>query len=461
MDKLSGIWSEFLDIVKKEVGSRIVDTWFKAIVLKRWDAISKTVFLVPPNNFVKDWVCSNYKNLLTLHLSRLFNVQEIKIEFTSLEVESVKHQGEGIKIVPAVQTDTISTKKKSGNIVQFSKNRASINDSYTFESFIIGPNNSLAHAAAMAVADKMGELYNPLFVYGGPGLGKTHLLNAIGNKIKQKNKRAKVLYQSADRFVNEFIGAIRFDKIHLFKEKYKTIDVLLIDDIQFFSKKDQTQEAFFHIFNSLYESHKQIVFSSDTYPKDLEGIADRLKSRLESGLIVDVQTPTLETKVAILKRKGELSGQPIPDEIAYYTASVIDSNIRELEGALIRITAFANLTNQELTLELAQKVLNSTSRPSKGKLDLDTIAKTVCKDYNVSLLDIKSRSRSKNISLARQVAMFLMKDLTGASLQEIGAFLNRKDHSTVLYAVSRIKDMCRVQAEINLKIKSLHSQLTS
>lgn len=455
LDKLTGIWAEFLDIVKKEVGSRIVDTWFKAITLNKWDSISKTVYLTPPNKFVKDWVCSNYKDLLSLHLGRLFNTQSINIEFVSSDVAQ---QTNDIVLANSPQPLSIEKKRRT-SIANLSPIRGCINSNYTFDSFVIGPNNSLAHAAALAVADKIGQLYNPLFVYGGPGLGKTHLLHAIGNKLRETNGRAKVLYQSADRFVNEFIGAIRFDKLHQFKDKYKNIDVLLIDDIQFFSKKDQTQEAFFHIFNSLYESDKQIVFSSDTYPRDIEGLADRLKSRLESGLIVDVQKPTLETKIAILKRKAELSGEVLPDDIAYYTASVIDSNIRELEGALIRITAFANLTNRELTLELAQKVLNNVSRPSKTKLDFDDIAKIVCKSYGTTLKDLKSKSRSKNISLARQVTMFLMKDVLGASLREIGEFLKRKDHSTVLYSVDRIKEMCELEVEFDAKIKGMRSQL--
>ena len=456
MDKLSGIWIEFLDIVKKEVGSRIVDTWFKAIVLKRWDAIESVVYLMPPNKFVKDWICSNYMDLLNVNLGRLFNVKNINVKFISLDaIES-----SSIAILPQqALTEMISVKKRKTGITQFSKIPVSINTNFTFDSFVIGPNNSLAHAAALAVTEKSGKLYNPLFIYGGPGLGKTHLLHAIGNQIKLQDKRAQVLYQSADRFVNEFIGAIRFDKIHLFKEKYKTIDVLLIDDIQFFSKKDQTQEAFFHIFNSLYESHKQIVFSSDTYPRYIEGIADRLKSRLESGLIVDIQKPTLETKIAILKRKAELSGEPLPDDIAYYTASVIDSNIRELEGALIRIIAFANLTNQPLSLELAERVLNSVARPKEFKLDLDTISKAVCSNYAVSVGDLKSKSRNKKNSFARQVAMYLMKELTGSSLQEIGSFLNRKDHSTVLHAISKIKALRQKDPEIESKIKLIHNQL--
>ena len=456
MDKLSGIWIEFLDIVKKEVGSRIVDTWFKAIVLKRWDAMDSTVYLMPPNKFVKDWICSNYMDLLNVNLGRLFNVKNINVKFISLDaIES-----SSIAILPQqALTEIISTKKRKTGITQFSKIPVSINTNFTFDSFVIGPNNSLAHAAALAVTEKSGKLYNPLFIYGGPGLGKTHLLHAIGNQIKLQDKRAQVLYQSADRFVNEFIGAIRFDKIHLFKEKYKTIDVLLIDDIQFFSKKDQTQEAFFHIFNSLYESHKQIVFSSDTYPRYIEGIADRLKSRLESGLIVDIQKPTLETKIAILKRKAELSGEPLPDDIAYYTASVIDSNIRELEGALIRIIAFANLTNQPLSLELAERVLNSVARPKEFKLDLDTISKAVCSNYAVSVGDLKSKSRNKKNSFARQVAMYLMKELTESSLQEIGSFLNRKDHSTVLHAISKIKALRQKDPEIESKIKLIHNQL--
>ena len=447
MSFLSGIWKEFLEIVRKEEGSRVVDTWFKAVALDRWDAINKIVYLAPPNNFVKEWICSNYISLIQLHLGRLFNVIDLEVKFDS-EAQLSPNLNAPVPIL---------RNKKS---VKFDQTKGGINQNYNFETFVIGPNNSLAHAAALAVTEKIGQLYNPLFIYGRSGLGKTHLLHAIGNKIRQQSK-AQVLYQSADRFVNEFIGAIRFNKTHLFKEKYKDIDLLLIDDIQFFSRKDQTQEAFFHIFNNLYESNKQIVFSSDAYPRDIEGLADRLKSRLESGLVVDIQKPTLETKIAILKKKATLGSEQVSDDIFYYIASIVDSNIRELEGALIRVTAFANLTGQELTLELAQKVLSGIKQPKQKKFSLDSIAKTICNNYSLNIGDLKSKSRNKKFVIARQIAMFFMKDLTESSLQEVGAFFNKKDHSTVSHAIAKVKTLCRVDDNFNSRIKIINKQLTS
>ena len=361
------IWEEFLKIVAQEAGSHVVQTWLNAVTLTDWDAHEKMVYIKAPNIFVKEWIKSHYLSLFQLHLKRLLNVDSIKIIFLDNDfngvplLSDVKEQPVSLStIIPAIPMPELSLRNSSNLIVKKntgSKYRNSINRNYQFNTFVVGPSNQLAYAAAHAVTEKLGKLYNPLFIYGGSGLGKTHLLHAIGNAIKNSNKRLEILYQTADHFVNEFINAIRFDKVHQFKEKYQQIDVLLIDDIQFISNKEQTQEAFFHIFNMLYESHKQIVFSSDSDPAGINGLAERLRSRFEWGLVTDIQIPALETKIAILKRKAELCNQKIGDDVIEFVASRVVSNIRELEGSLIRITAFAAFTEQEITLELAKKIL--------------------------------------------------------------------------------------------------------
>jgi len=437
---IQGTWDQFLHILREEAGSRVVETWFKAVSLKRWDSLEQTAYLQAPNDFVKDWIVGNYLDLVRLHLGRLLNVATLKILFvvemqngqTETSVDSVEN---GIDLMPA-----ILDKPKKALMQQLqAKNRGSFNVSYQFETFVVGPSNSLASAAAQAVTEKPGLLYNPLFIYGGSGLGKTHLLHAIGNGIRSRNPKACILYQTADRFVSEFINAIRFDRVHKFQAKYHNVDVLLIDDIQFISNKEQTQEAFFHIFNSLYDSHKQIVFSSDTFPQNIAGIAERLRSRLAWGLVTDIHVPSLETKVAILKRKADLHGESLDEKVAHFIATRVDSNIRELEGALIRVLAFASLTQQPVSLELANRVLMRVQTQEAVGADFNQVVKCVSKYYSYTLTDLRSKKRSKNLSLARQVAMFLMKRTTDKSLRDIGYFLGGRDHSTVMHALDKVE----------------------
>lgn len=456
---LGSIWEEFLKIVREEAGSRVVETWLKAVIIVRWDSINRTIYVQAPNSFVKEWVRTHYINLFNLHLGRLLNVDNIIIVFVD-QPEAIEDKHQVKEVVKVEDRNNISNNsaKLPAKNNQF-KSRGYINGNYQFNSFVIGPNNSLAYSAAYAVTQKPGTLYNPLFIYGESGLGKTHLLHAIGNQIKLNNKDAIVLYQTADRFVNEFINAIRFDKTYLFKEKYKDIDVLLIDDIQFISNKDQTQEAFFHIFNSLYESHKQIVFSSDSYPRDIQGLAQRLRSRLESGLVTDIHAPTIETKIAILKKKLELNNEVVPEDVLYFIASKVDSNVRELEGSLIRVLAFSNLTNQIISLELAKKVLNNVKSKSSESVTLAEIVKVVGKKYSYTLSDLQSISKGKELAFARQISMYLMKQLTPKSLQDIGLFLKRKNHSTVVHAVNKIQKMRDADPDFNCKVKQLEEEL--
>ncbi len=449
------IWQEFLKIAKEEAGSRVVETWFKAVSLQRWDQSEKIVYLQAPNSFVQDWIKSNYIPLIELHLKRLLSVDAVKIIFipSSENVEVTLSSS----TVPVVALD--ETKLMPAQSLLYKK-KITHTRTYAFDSFVVGPNNSLAYAAAQAVADKPGVIYNPLFIYGDSGLGKTHLLHAIGNEIKIKHKKAVTLYQTADRFVNEFINAIRFDKIHQFQAKYKNVDVLLIDDIQFISNKEQTQEAFFHIFNTLYDAQKQIVFSSDAFPHDIGGVTERLKYRLSWGLVVDMHVPTLETKIAILKKKAELNNEHLVDEVAYFIASRV-SNVRELEGSLIRVMAFASLTKQNITLDLVQKVLIRATPIMQKPICFEKVIKCIGKYYPYDLSALRSKNRSKDLSFVRQLTMFLMKKVTDKSLRDIGIFLGGRDHSTVLHALERIENQAQEDNEFQNRLRQLEQDILS
>ncbi len=456
---MNNIWQEFLKIIHEEVGSRVVETWFKAVQFYQWDAPHKTAYLRAPNQFVKDWLTSHYQHLFHQHLGRLLNEKEIRVTF----IESVQTTVTPAVVVPSQITEPTKIVPHRPSMALIQKNprtRDSLNPHYSFDSFVVGPHNKLAFAAANAVTEKPGRLYNPLFIYGSSGLGKTHLLHAIGNHIKKQARSANILYQSADRFVNEFINAIRFDKVYQFETRYKDVDVLLVDDIQFISNKEQTQEAFFHIFNTLHQAHKQIVFTSDSLPCDIAGLAERMRSRLEGGLIADIQLPKLETKIAILRKKAELNNEHLSDEVANFIASHVTSNVRELEGALIRIFAFASLTKQSLTIELAQKVLLRNKTTQQQTLDLHHIATKVAAHFDYTLQEIRSNKRNKDLTLARHVALYFMKKLTTRSLKEIGSFLERKDHSTVIHAYEKIEQYKKNNNPFIEKLSRIEQEIT-
>lgn len=468
--KIKSIWEEFLIIIKEEAGSRVVDTWFKAVTLSHWDSILHVASLEAPNQFVLDWIKNNYSSLIQTHLSRLLHVDKIKLLFIlhgeQKQQSNDSHKREQNHLPPIVSTPAIAesnivynSKQSQQNQISVARARGTLNLNQTFSTFVVGPSNSLAYAAAQAVAEKPGNLYNPLFFYGGSGLGKTHLLHAIGNEIKVSYPKAVILYQTADRFVNEFINAIRFDKVHKFQEKYKSVDVLLIDDIQFISNKEQTQEAFFHIFNSLYDLKKQIIFSSDTVPQNIRGLAERLRSRLAWGLVADIRSPALETKIAILKKKAELSNELLPDDVAHFIASRVVSNIRELEGSLIRVMAFASLTGQQVSLELAQKVLVRQGEVRSEPVDFEKIIKCLSNYYPYKLEQLRSKDRSKDLACVRQIAMFLMKKMTDKSLRDIGIFLGGRDHSTVMHALAKVQEQCELDDSFKVNLQRLEEDI--
>lgn len=459
---ISTIWAEFLKIIKDEAGSRVVDTWFNAVTLKNWNPLELTVDLEVPNVFVKDWLTLNYIKLIQTNLERLFNRSPLHITFTTrsdIIHDQVIPQVMSVATPVSVTVPVASIKNHAVPCASERTYSSGLKNNYRFNTFIVGPNNTLAYAAAHAVVDKPGILYNPLFLYGSSGLGKTHLLHAIGHEVCQKNSKAAVLYQSADRFVNEFINAIRFDKIHRFQEKYKAVDVLLIDDIQFISGKDQTQEAFFHIFNILYEAQKQIVFTSDTEPTKLHGFAARLRSRLACGLVADISTPTFETKIAIVKKKAELSEIVIEDQVARYVASLDIDNIRELEGALIRLVASASISGQPITLDFAYTMFEKDNVRPQTSPDFDYIVKCVSHYYPYTFDQLRSKGRNKDLATARHIVMFLIKKLTNKSLREIGIYLGDRDHSTVMHAIEKIENTVRVDSLLAVKIANIEQAI--
>lgn len=503
------IWDEFLKILKEEAGSQIVETWFKAVTFEEWDPSTHTVILRAPNQFISTWIHDHYAELLKKHLARLLYTDNIQLMIIGAQLDKTNER----TIIPAsiVQKNNFGHAQAQQNIALHTNNNNSnsnynyqrhtqttqftshaqptypgtshgtstdthhklsviekktkerttcnLNENYRFENFIAGPSNSLAHAAAYAICENVGRVYNPLFIYGGTGLGKTHLLHAIGNEVKRQHPSLIVRYETSDHFINDFINCIRFDRSQQFRSKYQKIDVLLFDDIQFLSNKEQTQETFFHVFNVLHEQQKQIVLSSDTFPKEITGLQSRLKSRMEWGLVADIQTPDLETKIAILKKKSELHGVPLADDVAEFIASRVLSNIRELEGALIRVSAFSSLTNQTITLDLARRVLLNLQEKRPEGVSLDNILKIVCKNFSMSITDIKSKSRQKDISSVRQVALFLMKKTTFCSLQAIGSFVGGRDHSTVIHAITKIENLINEDASFAQKIKALEQEI--
>ena len=488
------IWEDFLKIIREEAGSQVVETWFKAAYFEQWNPEEKLVTLRLPNQFVSSWIQEHYIPLLRTHLGRLLHTNALKFQFNCnrpgiLQEEPLhpEPQDGSRTIIPASvlttenKHDTLQQKQttqqpqksqalqtiRQGTALETTsktkpkKIGGHINEAYLFDSFAVGPSNSLAHAAAYAVCQSLGKTYNPLFIYGGTGLGKTHLLHAIANESRQRNPSVVVHYETADSFMTEFINSIRFDKNHAFREKYQKIDLLLVDDIQFFSNKEQTQETFFHIFNILYEQQKQIVLSSDTFPKEIVGLQNRLKSRLEWGLVVDIQIPDIETKIAILRKKADQHTLRLPDDVADFIASRSMSNIRELEGALVRVGAFSALTNQPITLELAKRILLHLSDRKKEGVMLNNVLKVIVDHYDISVSCLKSKKRHKDISVVRQVAFYMMKKLTFCSLQAIGEFLGGRDHSTVIHAITKVENLLTTDPAFAQKLRALEQEILS
>jgi chromosomal replication initiator protein len=423
------LWDEVLRRVEGKVNRHSFATWFRPTTLLSSDG--STLRVGVPNGQFRDWLSKNYMGVLLEALGEA-GQGDLRIVFEEIGEEAP------ISAPPAAAE----------------REAPHLNPKYTFESFVVGSSNQFAHAAARAVAEIPSKSYNPLFIYGGVGLGKTHLMHAIGHYILAREKRLNVLYISTDRFINEMINAIRFDRLPSFRQKYRSIDVLLIDDIQFIAGKDRTQEEFFHIFNALHDAQKQIVISSDCPPRQIPTIEERLHSRFEWGLIADIQSPDIETKVAILRKKAEAEKVELPENVALFIASKVRTNIRELEGSLIRLIAYASLTGRDIDLALAQETLRDLLRTEDKPVTIEMIQKFVADHYSLKISELKAKNNSKSVAVPRQIAMYLTKSLTSSSLPEIGKEFGGKHHSTVIHSIRKIDDLRKQDPEFDRLINS-------
>jgi chromosomal replication initiator protein len=412
----------------------------------------------------RDWIVDNYMETIEESLQEL-KLNNYKIRFIAQgesisqdtndgqEPELAKQEPPLDRLLFDLEDEEISS--PVARFVDIEPVELPLNPKYTFDTFVVGSSNQFAHAAAMAVAESPSKAYNPLYIYGGVGLGKTHLMHAIGHAIKTRNKHLCLTYISSERFMNELINSIRYDKTLAFREKYRNIDVLLIDDIQFLAGKERTQEEFFHTFNALYDAQKQIVITSDCPPREIPTLEERLHSRFEWGLIADIQPPDLETKVAILKRKAEQEKINLPDNVALFIASKIKSNIRELEGALVRLIAYSSLTGLPMSISLAQDTLKGIIDEEDKTITIELIQKTVADYYGLRISDLKSKNNSRSIAVPRQVAMYLCKRMTKASLPEIGREFGGKHHTTVLHSINKIGELYDQKEDFHRVINSL------
>ena len=419
-------WQEVLTKVEESVNEQSFNTWFKPTQFIRRDGLA--LYIRVPNSFFRDW--------LNEHIDVVLN--------------AAKSAGLGdINVVYMIEESALRPIPPSQGSLDFDSIDNTLNLKYTFDTFVVGSSNQFAHAAALAVAERPSKAYNPLFMYGGVGLGKTHLMHAIGQEIKRRNRSLRLTYISTEKFTNDLISAIRYDKLLSFRERYRNNDVLLIDDIQFIAAKERTQEEFFHTFNALYDNHKQLVFSADCPPRDIPTLEERLHSRFEWGLIADIQPPDLETKIAILTKKAERHNVSLPDNVALYIASKIKSNIRELEGALVRLVAFASLHETEITLALAQDTLREILHSDEKAITIEMIQKTIADYYGMRVQDLKSRNNSQSVAMPRQICMYLSKKITGMSLPQIGREFGNKHHTTVLHSINKIEENRQTDRELN------------
>jgi chromosomal replication initiator protein len=429
---LMNLWDDVLEKVEKKLNRHSFATWFRPT---SYLAVHGSTLLVRvPNAQFKEWLTKNYHGVIAEALQEL-QQSDVTVSFEP------EPDAAGLASAPPTPDAEAAPS-------------LSLNPKYTFEGFVVGASNQFAHAAARAVAEIPSKSYNPLFLYGGVGLGKTHLMHAIGHYIHARNRHLNLLYISTDRFINEMINAIRFDRLPAFRQKYRAIDVLLVDDIQFIAGKDRTQEEFFHIFNALHDSQKQIVISSDCPPRQIPTIEERLHSRFEWGLIADIQPPDIETKVAILRKKADAERVELPENVALFIASKVRTNIRELEGSLIRLIAYSSLTGRDIDLSLTREILRDLLHTEDKPITIEMIQKFVADHYNVKLTELKAKNNSKAIAVPRQIAMYLTKTLTHASLPEIGKGFGGKHHSTVIHSVRKIDGLRKRDAEFDRLINS-------
>jgi chromosomal replication initiator protein len=436
-------WDKFLERVKSRVSINTFATWFQPTRLNR--AEGETLFVQIPSAVFRQVLTRTYGEIVKAVFHEI-GVPNTRVQYVCTEEE------------PAVAAAPSAVPVKQSKL-DFESSDHQLNLRYTFDSFVVGKSNEFAHAASRAVAEQPSKAYNPLFLYGGVGMGKTHLMHAIGHTIKKRNPAMRLSYVSAEKFTIEVINSLRFDRMISFRDRFHTVDVLLVDDIQFIAGKERTQEEFFHTFNALYEQQKQIVISSDCLPKDINSIEERLRSRFEWGLIADIQPPDLETKIAILQKKADNERFMLPDDVAEYIARAIKSNVRELEGALTRLMAYASLTGAIVSLATAQQVLRNIIASQEKRVTIDLIQKRVSEHFNLREQDLKVRSNTRAIAFPRQVAMYIVKQLTTASLPEIGRQFGGKHHTTVLHSIHKIEEMRRSDKDLNRTITRLMDAL--
>ena len=443
---MEDLWSKVSDSLKERVGQQNFDIWIKPI--RFISMVGESVELEVPNRFFKDWIHEHYSSHIQEALS-LLTQQPCLIKFR-------------IRNEKMNEKDFISPPMQTNDLLATPPFQTIFNSKYTFDNFVVGASNQFANAACLAVANSPAKNYNPLFIYGGVGLGKTHLLHAIGNHILQHHvlpNVKKICYITSEEFTNEVINSIRYEKMDEFRNKYRKMDILSIDDIQFIAGKERTQAEFFHTFNSLYEARKQIVVTSDKFPKDIPNFEERLRSRFEWGLIADIQPPDIETKVAILKKKAEHANIPIPNDVAFFLASQIDSNIRMLEGSLIRVGAFASLNNTPIDIQLAKEVLRNIIKPKEELISIDLVQKVVSNFFNIKISDLKVKRKYKSYVVPRQIAMYLSRKFTNASLLEIGEKFGGKDHSTVLHSIKKVEEKISKENSFNEIIENLMGKI--
>ena len=437
MQLLNDYWQKVLEVIEPEMVGISFDTWIKPLVPISMD--EQSIYLKASSSYQKLTLDKRYKEIIKIGFKHVTG-KEYDINFV---LNNEKEE-------PITE---VTNNVSSGNSI--------LNPKYTFDTFVIGENNRFAHAAALAVAESLGDAYNPLFLYGGSGLGKTHLMHAIGNFVLQQNPDAKVLYITSEKFTNELINSIQNNTTEEFRKKYRNVDLLLIDDIQFFIGKERCQEEFFHTFNDLYENKKQIIISSDKPPKDINPLEERLKNRFEWGLLADIGKPDYETRCAILRKKCQLENRTIDDEILSMIALKVESNIRELEGVFNKIVAMASLTNSEITMSLAEKAIGDLERSSDKVITVDYIQYAVANYYNLDQNDFKIQRKTQDIAFPRQIAMYLSKQLTGLSLKDIGKEFGGKDHSTVIYAIKKVEDEMRLNPNTKTIVDNIKKMIVN
>jgi chromosomal replication initiator protein len=439
------VWQETLEYIQRKVPKQVFDTWFIPVHFDRVE--NSTVYIGVPNKFFGEWLDTHYRSLLEEAVTTASAGESMTVAFTVREKLPTSAM-EAPTILPTGKGQT-QAKPRRGIV---------LNPKYTFRNFVVGAGNQFAHAACMAVAEQPGQTYNPLFIYGGVGLGKTHLLNAIGNHVAEQTD-LRIAYLTTEQFTNEVINSIRYDKMMDLRKRYRHIDMLMIDDIQFLVGKERTQEEFFHTFNALYEGHKQIVLSSDRFPKDMPDIEERLRSRFEWGLIADLQPPDVETRIAILRKKSEDEGVKLPEDVIQFLSITMKNNIRELEGSLVRLGAYASLTGQVISLDLAKNVLRDLIGDKKKVVAMDDIQEAVCTQFHVKISELKSRRRSKTLVHPRQIAMYLCRELTDASYPEIGRQFGGKDHTTIIHACRQVAKAKETDTGLHTTIETLKEQI--